>query len=100
MPLPKPTGGDQKKWISSCMSNETMKKEYPKQKQRLAVCYSQWRRRNKAEIEEIIKSIKEELIEIKSNIVNKVITPPLKNIRKIKPPKVDDEHKKNKPFVV
>jgi hypothetical protein len=31
------------------MSNDTMKKEYTEQDQRLAVCYSQWRRSKKSE---------------------------------------------------
>jgi len=45
MPLPKPkTGEKQQDFISRCMSNPTMKKEFPEQKQRLAVCFSQWRR--------------------------------------------------------
>ena len=73
------------------MSNSVMKKEYPEQKQRLAVCYSQWKRRNKAEIKAVIKSIKEEIISIKSIIVNKVVTPPLKNVHEIKPPKVEEK---------
>lgn len=33
------------KFISRCMSNETMQKEYPKQEQRVAVCYSQARKK-------------------------------------------------------
>ena len=42
MPLPKPSKGQKKdEFISSCMANPTMLKEYPDQKQRAAVCYSQ-----------------------------------------------------------
>ncbi|MHA1383233.1 MAG: DUF6582 domain-containing protein [Candidatus Helarchaeota archaeon] len=45
MPLPIPhKGEEQNKFISRCMSDETMKREFPDQKQRTAVCYSQWRR--------------------------------------------------------
>lgn len=45
MPLPKPKPGEkQNDFISRCMGNPTMKEEFPKQKQRLAVCFSQWRR--------------------------------------------------------
>jgi len=89
MPLPKPQSGQkQKEWISSCMSNETMKKEYPDNKQRLAICYSQWRSKNKSdELIEIIKGIQDDIIEIKTIIENKVVTPPLKNIRDVDMPK-------------
>lgn len=39
MPLPKPKKNEDKsKFVSRCMSNDTMKKEYPKQDQRYAVC--------------------------------------------------------------
>jgi hypothetical protein len=42
MPLPKKRKDqDPKKFLSSCMSNPTMKKEYPDQKQRVAICISQ-----------------------------------------------------------
>lgn len=44
MPLPKPNKDEKEKdFISRCMSNETMKKEYPDGKQRVAVCYSQFK---------------------------------------------------------
>ncbi len=43
MPIPKPSGDETKaEFISRCMSNGVMKKEYPKTKQRVAVCHSQW----------------------------------------------------------
>lgn len=42
MPLPSPEKNeDKKKFISRCMSNETMKSEYPDIKQRVAVCIRQ-----------------------------------------------------------
>lgn len=45
MPLPLPEEGElQKDFIARCMSNTIMKKEFPKQEQRLAVCYSQFRK--------------------------------------------------------
>jgi hypothetical protein len=45
MPLPLPNGKRNKKaFISDCMSSEKMKKEFPNNKQRLAVCYSQHKR--------------------------------------------------------
>jgi len=44
MPIPKPNQNeDKQKFVSRCMSNETMKKEYPDSKQRTAVCLSQTR---------------------------------------------------------
>ena len=48
MPLPKPRAEEnQQEFISRCMGDETMKSEYPRNDQRLAVCYVQWRDRNK-----------------------------------------------------
>lgn len=48
MPLPKPIAEEnQQEFISRCMLDETMKSEYPRNDQRLAVCYVQWRDRNK-----------------------------------------------------
>jgi len=44
MPLPKPKDGEtQEQWIERCMSNETMKKEFPDNDQRIAVCHEKWR---------------------------------------------------------
>jgi len=44
MPLIKPKKYERKdKFISRCISSDKMEKEYPKQKQRIAVCYSIWR---------------------------------------------------------
>ena len=46
MPLPKPKASEkQKDFMLRCMSNPTMNKEYPRQDQRLAVCYTKWRDR-------------------------------------------------------
>ena len=42
MPLPnKRKGQDPKEFVSSCMGNPTMKKEYPDDKQRVAICIQQ-----------------------------------------------------------
>ncbi len=44
-PLPKPRKGESKKdFISRCMSNKAMQREFPEQEQRVAVCHTQWRR--------------------------------------------------------
>lgn len=49
MPLPKPNKNEkEKEFISRCMSSETMNKEFPDQKQRAAVCYSQYRKRKQS----------------------------------------------------
>jgi len=42
MPIPKPEKNeDRKKFISRCMGNDTMVKEYPDNKQRIAICLGQ-----------------------------------------------------------
>lgn len=48
MPLPRPRKGQKESgFISSCMSSEIMKKEFPEQKNRLGVCYSLYRKNKK-----------------------------------------------------
>ncbi len=45
MPLPTPKEGEEENdFISRCMSNNTMKEEFPDQEQRNAVCYRQYRK--------------------------------------------------------
>lgn len=45
MPIPKPNQNEDKtKFIARCMGNETMKKEYPDSKQRVAICLGQTRK--------------------------------------------------------
>jgi phage head maturation protease len=45
VPLPTPQENESEEhFVDGCMGNETMKKEFPDQKQRLAVCYSQYRK--------------------------------------------------------
>lgn len=49
MPIPAPKKGESsKKFVSSCMADSQMLKDYPDQKQRAAVCYSQLEKRSKA----------------------------------------------------
>jgi len=46
MPIPKPRSGESEKdFISRCMGDDVMVSEFPDAKQRAAVCYSQWRRK-------------------------------------------------------
>jgi hypothetical protein len=49
MPLPKSKKGEKEsEFISRCAGDSTMVKEFPNQKQRLAVCYSQLKKKAKA----------------------------------------------------
>ena len=48
MPLPKPSEKEkEQEFVSRCISDEMMMKDYKDQKQRAAVCYSQYSRRVK-----------------------------------------------------
>jgi hypothetical protein len=50
MPIPsKNQNEDKQKFVSRCMSNETMKKEYPDSKQRVAICLGQVKRKSSGE---------------------------------------------------
>lgn len=47
MPIPKPKPNeDDQKFVARCMGNETMKKDYPDNKQRVAICLGQTKRKN------------------------------------------------------
>ncbi len=49
MPLMKPEKSEeQKKFVSRCVGDSSMVEEFPDQKQRIAVCYSQFKRKAKA----------------------------------------------------
>lgn len=53
MPIPKrKQNEDKNKYVSRCMSNETMKKDYPDTKQRVAICLGQTRTKSNL-IEEV-----------------------------------------------
>jgi hypothetical protein len=48
MPIPKPKKGDtQQAFVSRCMGNDTMARDYPNQGQRAAVCYQAWQQSKK-----------------------------------------------------
>ena len=52
MPIPKPKKGEKRQeFISSCMSDESMIEEFPRQKQRAAVCLSQMRRQEASAVD-------------------------------------------------
>lgn len=43
MPIPIPTKAEDKNdFIARCMTDETMNKEFPDSKQRIAICQHQW----------------------------------------------------------
>lgn len=50
MPIPTPRMGKnpekQSKFMSRCMSDKITKKEFPDNKQRVAVCFSSWRKKH------------------------------------------------------
>jgi hypothetical protein len=51
MPIPKPEKNEDKsKFIQRCMSNDTMRKEYPDNTQRMAVCVSQTQNKQSSSI--------------------------------------------------
>jgi len=51
MPIPKPNPNeDSQKFVARCMGNETMKKDYPDNKQRVAICLGQTRKKTKGGI--------------------------------------------------
>lgn len=48
MPIPSPHSKEkQSEFISRCAGDSVMNKEYPDSKQRVAVCYSQWKQAKK-----------------------------------------------------
>ena len=54
MPLPHPNKKEnQQEFVSRCMGNTVMLKDFPDQKQRAAVCYSQFKKHKKVKAEEM-----------------------------------------------
>lgn len=55
MPLPIPKKNEtQDDFISRCMSSDVMNSEFPDNKQRAAVCHSQWKKAKKTSIQKAI----------------------------------------------
>ena len=44
MPIPSPEGEPKKNFLSKCMGDSVMTKEFPDEKQRYAVCQSKWKK--------------------------------------------------------
>lgn len=56
MPIPKrKQNEDKQKFVSRCMSNETMKKEYPDNKQRVAICLGQTRKTKSSLLDQVLE---------------------------------------------
>lgn len=69
--MPNPIKGETKEeFIARFMSDPEAKKSFPDQKQRLAVAYSKWRRK---ELSEELKAISKELKQIKESLDNENI---------------------------
>jgi len=62
MPLPKPRTGDNpethSQWMSRCMSNDTMKEDFPDNEQRVAVCMNIWREEHKDMSQSLLEAIR------------------------------------------
>jgi hypothetical protein len=55
MPIPKRNQNeDNQKFVSRCMGNETMKKEYPDSKQRVAICLGQTKKSKSSLLENVL----------------------------------------------
>jgi hypothetical protein len=55
MPIPeKRKNEDRQKFVARCMGDETMKKDYPDNKQRIAICLGQARQKGKSNLMEIV----------------------------------------------
>lgn len=56
MPIPNPEKNeDNQKFVSRCMGNETMKKEYPDSKQRVAICIGQTRKSKNSLLDNVLE---------------------------------------------
>ncbi len=72
MPLPKPKKDEEEnKWIERCMGNETMKKDFDDNDQRLAVCYQIWKDKDKEE-----KSMKPNMDEEEQDFMDRCMNDP------------------------
>lgn len=56
MPIPqRKQNEDKQKYVSRCMGNETMKKEYPDSKQRVAICLGQTRKSKSSLLDNVLE---------------------------------------------
>ena len=69
MPIPKPNKGEKKdEFISRCMGDSTMNKDFPDNSQRYAICIGQFGKKENEDILDTIKTITSELNEIKNKM--------------------------------
>ena len=55
MPIPKPENNENsQKFVGRCMSNETMKKEYPDAQQRIAICLGQTKKKSTSILSQVL----------------------------------------------
>jgi hypothetical protein len=58
MPIPKPENNeDKQKFVSRCMSNETMKKDYPNNSQRIAICLGQTKKSKGSLLDQVLEML-------------------------------------------
>lgn len=56
MPIPQPESNeDKQKFVARCMGNETMKKEYPDSKQRVAICLGQTKKSKSNLLDQVLE---------------------------------------------
>lgn len=56
MPIPKPNDNeDSKKFVSRCMSDEIMKKDYPDSQQRVAICLGQTKKSKSGLVDQVLE---------------------------------------------
>ena len=74
MPIPNPKKSEkQGDFVSRCMGDETMNKEFPDQKQRAAVCYSQFKKANASiEAAESLEEYKNDFLEMSLGSLNSI----------------------------
>jgi hypothetical protein len=75
MPIPNPKKSEKEgDFVSRCMGDETMNKEFPDQKQRAAVCYSQFKKAdaNIEASEESLEEYKNEFLEMSVGSLNSI----------------------------
>jgi hypothetical protein len=74
MPIPSPKKSEkQSDFVSRCMGDETMNKEFPDQKQRAAVCYSQFKKANASiEAAESLEEYKQDFFNMSVGSLNSI----------------------------
>ena len=69
MPIPSPKGEPKKNFLSKCMGDSVMVKEFPDEKQRYAVCQSKWSKASDIEWQDEDKNSDIIIINEKINII-------------------------------